>query len=117
MVVKSDGRLEEFKPEKIEEGVRRACRQRPVPEERIKEVAQRIQERLLAKGLERVSSQYIGTLVAHELRFLDDIAYVRFVSVQHRLRDLDHLLTVIQDFQEWKSKQVEKELSEQSESH
>jgi len=69
MVLKSDKRLEEFKPEKIEEGIRRACRHRPVPEGRITEVVQRVQETLLAEGRDRVSSEYIGRLVAQELRF------------------------------------------------
>jgi len=116
MVLKSDKRLEEFKPEKIEEGIRRACRHRPVPEGRITEVVQRVQETLLAEGRDRVSSEYIGRLVAQELRFLDDIAYVRFVSVYRRLHDVDELLKLVQDFREWKQAEAAKEPSKQSES-
>jgi len=116
MIKKSDGRLEEFKAEKIEEGIRRACRHRPVPEQRIKEVVQLVQEKLLAEGGDRVSSEFIGRLVAQELRFLDDIAYVRFVSVYRRLHDVDELLELVQDFREWKQAEAAKEPSKQSES-
>jgi len=88
-VTKRDGRREEFEPEKVMEGLRRACAKRSVPTEALERLVQEVQDAVLATGRAEVSSQAIGDLVMQRLREIDDIAYVRFASVYVPLGDLE----------------------------
>ncbi len=86
VVVKKDGRREQFDPQKILRGILKACEKRPVSRENIEKIVERIQEKLM--GREEVSSQEIGELVMEELKKLDKVAYVRFASVYKEFKDV-----------------------------
>ncbi len=81
LVVKKDGRKEEYKREKLENGIRKALEKRPVDGKKIEEVVDEIEYKLqLDKDCE-VSTRMIGKLVLEKLKELDDVAYLRFASV------------------------------------
>jgi transcriptional repressor NrdR len=81
VVVKKDGRKEEYKREKIENGMRKALEKRPVDDKKIEEAIDEIEYKLqLDKNCE-VSSRVIGKLVLEKLKDLDEVAYLRFASV------------------------------------
>ena len=61
-------------------GIRRALEKRPVSEERIEKMMDKIEEVLRRKGKE-VKSSFIGDSIMKRLEKLDKIAYVRFASV------------------------------------
>lgn len=81
VVVKKDGRKEEYQREKLEAGVKKALEKRPVEERKIEEMVDEIEYKLHQKGNCEISSKEIGSLVLERLKVVDDVAYLRFVSV------------------------------------
>jgi len=79
-VVKRSGEKEPFNKEKILGGIRSACKNRPVDEERLEALVVAVEEnmRLLNRD---VTSEEVGMATLEALREIDDVAYVRFASV------------------------------------
>lgn len=80
-VIKRSGVTEPFSRDKVIVGVRRACQGRPVDEDALALLAQRVEETVRASGLAEVPSQEIGLAILGPLRELDEVAYLRFASV------------------------------------
>ena len=95
VIVKRDGTREEFNPEKLKMGVRRACWKRPVNEEQIDQAVRNIIERLENMQEREIASQLVGEQVMRELEQLDEVAYVRFASVYRRFKDIDQFINEI----------------------
>ena len=100
VVVKKDGRREEFDPEKLRRKVRVALTKRPVGEPEIDRLIARVEATLLAAGTAEVPSSLIGETVLRELKGLDKVAYIRFASVYHQFADLDDLRREVEDLAE-----------------
>ena len=96
MVVKADGRREEFDRDKLLAGVSKACAKRPVSIEAIEEVVSGIEGKLYGRGEREVESRLIGEMVMERLQELDDVAYVRFASVYRRFADVESLAEEIE---------------------
>jgi transcriptional repressor NrdR len=96
IVIKKDGRREEFKPEKLRQKVRVALTKRPIGEDAIDALVNRVEGQLLAEGTREVPSMKVGELVLEELRELDKVAYVRFASVYFQYSDLDELQRAVE---------------------
>lgn len=88
VVVKKDGRREDFDPTKLRQKLRVALTKRPVGEREIDEVVARIEARLMQMGLPEVPSSAIGEAVLQELKALDHVAYIRYASVYREFTDL-----------------------------
>ena len=86
VVVKRDGRREPFDRTKIEDGVRSACKGRPVDSSQVEALVARVEDRLPGRGAE-VESAQVGALALEELRRLDGVAAVRFASVYKSFQD------------------------------
>lgn len=86
-IIKKDGRGEDFDREKVRRGILRACEKRPVNIETIDTMIIRIEEKARKRGKE-VPSQFIGELVARELKKVDHVAYIRFASVYREFADI-----------------------------
>ena len=95
-VVKRDGRREDFKTEKLREGIRQACWKRNISQEQIENIVNDITNQLLLLPQSEVESQTIGELVMDALRNIDEVAYVRFASVYRHFRDADEFIDEIQ---------------------
>ncbi|GIJ35391.1 hypothetical protein Vse01_45390 [Micromonospora sediminimaris] len=80
-VVKRSGVTEPFSRTKIIGGVRKACQGRPVDEDSIALLAQRVEETVRAKGAAEIPSHDVGLAILGPLRDLDEVAYLRFASV------------------------------------
>ena len=100
VVVKKDGRRQEFDPDKLRQKLRVALTKRPVGEAQIDAVVQRIEGSLLALGTAEVPSTAIGEAVLRELKQLDEIAYIRFASVYRQFKDLDEFRREMEDLNE-----------------
>jgi len=87
MVLKRDGRREEFSREKLLSGLKKACQKRPVPLHVIEELVDKIVETVNNKYEGEVPADFIGTLIMDGLRATDDVAYVRFASVYRRFEE------------------------------
>ncbi len=88
-VVKRSGVTEPFSREKIVGGVRKACPGRPVSEDDIALLAQRVEETLRATGSAELDAHEIGLTILGPLRELDEVAYLRFASVYQAFESLD----------------------------
>jgi transcriptional repressor NrdR len=80
-IVKRSGVTEPFSRAKVISGVRKACQGRPVDEDAIALLAQRVEEAIRAKGAAEVPSHDVGLAILGPLRDLDEVAYLRFASV------------------------------------
>ncbi|MET7946098.1 transcriptional regulator NrdR [Micromonospora sp. NPDC005324] len=80
-VVKRSGVTEPFSRTKIIGGVRKACQGRPVDDDSLALLAQRVEETVRAKGAAEIPSHDVGLAILGPLRDLDEIAYLRFASV------------------------------------
>ena len=87
VVLKRDGRREEFSREKLLSGIRKACQKRPVSPKIIEDLLERIVMEVTDRYEREVSAEVIGKLVMDGLRQVDEVAYVRFASVYRRFQE------------------------------
>jgi transcriptional repressor NrdR len=87
LVTKSDGAKEPWDREKMITGVRKAIVNRPVSEEQVAKLADRVETRLRRKG-PVITSQQVGLEVLQHLQKLDQVAYLRFASVYKDFQEL-----------------------------
>lgn len=87
-VVKRSGVTEPFSRTKIMSGVRKACQGRPVDDDAIALLAQKVEETIRARGAAEVQSHEVGLAILGPLRDLDEVAYLRFASVYRSLDSL-----------------------------
>jgi transcriptional repressor NrdR len=86
-VVKRGGSKEPFDRAKVASGVMKAIKNRPVTEEQVDRLVDRVEEKLRRKG-PLVTTQEVGLEVLPLLRRLDDVAYLRFASVYKDFQEL-----------------------------
>ncbi|RME49019.1 MAG: transcriptional repressor NrdR [Chloroflexi bacterium] len=107
IVVKRDGRREDFDRDKLLTGLRTACHKRPIPTETLEHTATEIEAKLYRLGKAEIPSEVIGELVMERLRELDDVAYVRFASVYRHFHDVDTLAAEIEALKQRKQREEE----------
>lgn len=95
LVLKRDGRHEEFTREKLISGIQRACQKRPVTPEAIEELADRIFHEVNSTHDREVNFREIGERVMNGLRGLDKVAYIRFASVYRRFEEADEFVNEV----------------------
>jgi transcriptional repressor NrdR len=88
MVAKRSGVTEPFTREKIVRGVRRACQGRPVTEDQLANLAQRVDDEIRSRGCAEIPSHEVGLAILGPLRELDEVAYLRFASVYRGFESL-----------------------------
>jgi transcriptional repressor NrdR len=96
LVVKKDGRREPFDRLKVLAGLRRACEKRPVAQESLERLLDRVERELVETGEKEVASTLIGEKVMQGLRGLDPVAYLRFASVYRSFGDLREFMDEIE---------------------
>jgi transcriptional repressor NrdR len=89
MVVKRDGRREIFDRLKIITGIQKACQKRPVTADAIEQAIVRIERFVLESGEREIASTRIGDEVQAELRALDPVAWLRFMSVYLNFKTIE----------------------------
>jgi len=97
-VVKRSGATEPFSRAKIISGVRKACQGRPVGEDDLALLAQRVEETIRATGAAEVDAHDVGLSILAPLRHLDEVAYLRFASVYQAfdsLEDFESAITLL----------------------
>ena len=92
VVSKKDGRRELFDAKKLLGGLLKAFEKRPVPYERVQEIADSVERELRMNGESEVESSRIGELVMQHLEETDQIAYVRFASVYRQFADVKNFM-------------------------
>ncbi|MDA2808288.1 transcriptional regulator NrdR [Nocardiopsis suaedae] len=88
MVQKRSGVTEPFSRSKIVAGVRRACQGRPVTEDALAVLGQRVEEEIRCRGLAEIPAHEIGLAILGPLQELDEVAYMQFASVYRGFESL-----------------------------
>ncbi|HMO81886.1 MAG TPA: transcriptional regulator NrdR [Pyrinomonadaceae bacterium] len=97
MVVKKDGKRENFDRNKIMSGLLRACEKRPISTGQLEAIVDDA-ERKLQDSLDReIPTSEIGKLIMRRLKALDKVAYVRFASVYLEFEDVSAFMTELKD--------------------
>lgn len=88
-VIKRSGVSEEFSRQKVVAGVRKACQGRPVSEDDLAKLAQRVEENIRSQGIAEIDADEVGLAILDPLRELDQVAYLRFASVYQGFDSLE----------------------------
>ncbi len=88
-ISKRSGATEPFSREKVLVGVRKACQGRPVNEDDLVLLAQRVEEALRATGQAEIEAHEVGMAILAPLRELDEVAYLRYASVYRNYTSLE----------------------------
>lgn len=99
MVVKRDGRLEEYSKEKLRFGIKKACQKRPVSTKAIEDLVEKIEADVVVHFEREVPCAEIGERVMDGLRALDEVAYVRFASVYRRFQEATEFVKVVNNLE------------------
>ena len=94
-VVKRSGVTEPFSRAKVVAGVRKACQGRPVGEDQLALLAQRVEEQIRSTGAAEIEAHEIGLAILVPLRELDEVAYLRFASVYQGFESLEDFESAI----------------------
>jgi transcriptional repressor NrdR len=91
-IVKKDKSRIPYDRDKIIGGLQKACYKRPVSEEQIQHIADKVEEDIFRNFDKEVSSAFIGESVMKHLRAVDKVAYIRFASVYRNFRSAGELI-------------------------
>src|SRR5258707_12331221 len=90
-VTKKGGRREDFDPQKLITGLKKATEKRDTSPERLRAIVDDIEAELRRSGRVEIPSGEIGEMVIDRLRDLDEVAYIRFASVYREFMDLQQV--------------------------
>ena len=92
VVVKKDGTRQSFDRNKVLGSMLRACEKRTVPLAKLEQLADEIEQNLQSSVNREITTDDVGQQVMEKLRGVDEVAYVRFVSVYRQFKDIDTFL-------------------------
>jgi len=93
MVVKKDGRREQYSREKLLTGLLRACEKRPVSRDQLEKLLDEVESVTFGKFKNEIKSNELGNQVIDRLQALDQVAYVRFASVYREFKDVNQFMS------------------------
>lgn len=97
MIIKKDGRREQYSRMKILHGIQKACEKRPIGMDTIEGIVNHIETWAQETGKAEIASNAIGTKVMEALHKLDEIAYVRFASVYRSFKDINEFMDELKE--------------------
>lgn len=80
-IEKRDGRIENYDKEKIKVGILKSVEKRPVSEDMVCDMLDDIEHEIVMLGKKVVPTVQIGEITSQKLKAIDDVAYLRFISV------------------------------------
>ncbi len=89
--------MEQYDRDKLLKGLVKACYKRNVSMERIENMVDEIEAKLLNRSTTEVKSCDVGKLVLSRLKKLDKLAYMRFASVYMDFKDIDGFKKFVSD--------------------
>ncbi|MGO9201150.1 MAG: transcriptional regulator NrdR [Limisphaerales bacterium] len=100
MVLKRDGRREEFSKEKLLLGMKKACQKRPISQKAIEDLAEKITNKVTDQFERELPAEELGRQVMQGLREVDQVAYVRFASVYRRFQEATDFVQEVRKLEE-----------------
>lgn len=91
IIIKKDGRREQFNRDKLRRGVLKACEKTTVSLDTIEKLVDEVERELRSADSSEIESQKVGKIVARGLKKIDKLAYIRFASVFRRFVDVEDL--------------------------
>ncbi len=89
VVIKKDGKREQFNRDKLKNGIFRSCEKTTVSVDDIERIVTEVERELRGEAGVEVESKKIGQMVSARLKKLDKVAYIRFSSVFKRFVDIE----------------------------
>ena len=97
LVIKSNGNRQTFDPAKVKTGIMKACEKRPVSMYEIEKLVAEVEKSVHNTLEQEVTSKQIGEMIMAGLKNIDEVAYVRFASVHRQFKDINTLLSEIEN--------------------
>lgn len=109
LVVKNGGNRQAFDPNKIKNGIIKACEKRPVSMYKIEKLVDDIKKQVYNSLEQEITSKQIGEMVMEGLRQIDEVAYVRYASVYRSFTDISSFMSELETLmQEGKIKKTDR---------
>ena len=89
LIVKKDGRRENYNREKIMKGLKKACQKRPISIDDLNLLVNGVERSLLEISKEEVMAHDLGEIIMDHLKKLDRVSYVRFASFYWDYQDIE----------------------------
>ena len=99
VVLKRDGKREPFDRTKLRRGLEIACRKRPVAPQALEAIVAAIEQWANTRGDREVTSDEVGERAMHHLHELDQVAYVRFVSVYRSFETIEEFAALLAEME------------------
>jgi len=99
-VVKKDGRVEDYRREKLEKCFEKACWKMEADER--SKLIDEIEMKLLNWESVEIPSKEIGKMVMNKLKDIDEVAYIRFATVYMDIRDMGDFQKLIKGYKKQK---------------
>ena len=98
-VVKRDDKRETYDRNKLINGIRTACRKRPVSEKDIEQIVDDVENMIFHLPGQEIPSSKIGEIVMESLKKLDKVSYIRFASVYREFKDASEFVKELENLQ------------------
>ena len=109
LVGKNGGNRQAFDPNKIKNGIIKACEKRPVSMYKIEKLVEDIKKQIYNSLEQEITSKQIGEMVMEGLRQIDEVAYVRYASVYRSFTDISSFMSELETLmQEGKIKKTDR---------
>ena len=96
LVIKSGGNRQAFDPNKIKNGIIKACEKRPVSMSKIDKLVEDVKKQIFNSLEQEISSKQIGEMVMDGLKSIDEVAYVRYASVYRQFTDISSFMNELE---------------------
>ncbi len=95
-VVKKDNRREKFDRNKLLRGLRNATIKRNISREDLETFVLEIEKSIQNSLRNEIPSKELGEMVMEKLLKVDEVAYVRFVSVYKEFKDIESFIELVE---------------------
>ncbi len=111
-VIKRDNTKEEYDRNKVMEGLRSACKKRPISLRQMENIVDNLEIELRDRPRGEIDTRIIGERIMNVLREMDEVAYIRFASVYNKFSDIDSFMNELILLKQYKAEQLAKEQAE-----
>lgn len=97
LIVKKDGRREQYNRDKIMKGLNKACQKRNISTDKITNMVKQVERSILEISPTEVRAHDLGEIIMNELKELDRVAYVRYASFYWDFKEIDEFVYGLQN--------------------
>ncbi len=98
-VIKRDSSRESFDRAKLLRGILRACEKTTISYQKVEAIVDGIEAKLQQNSGKEFSSSEIGELVLENLRYENEVAYIRFASVYRKFQGIKDFIKTLNHLQ------------------